>query len=86
MGYRNGKYVHPAYTYEEVTTYLTQYKAAQMALVNGQVKEYTIGSRSVTMMDLEEITKMIDYFSGIKEKYENNSRPARSVAVVFRDV
>ena len=28
---------------------------------------------------------MIDKFAGIKEKYETNTRPARSVAVVFRD-
>ncbi len=86
MGYRNGVYTHAAYTYEEVCTYLTDYKAALTALVNGQVKEYTIGTRSVTMMDLDEIKKMIDYFAGIKEKYENSSRPSRSVAVVFRDV
>ena len=86
MGYRNGVYTHAAYTYEEVCTYLTEYKAALTALVGGQVKEYTIGSRSVTMMDLDEIKKMIDYFAGIKEKYENSSRPSRSVAVVFRDV
>ena len=35
---------------------------------------------------MDEIKKMIDYFAGIKEKYENSSRPSRSVAVVFRDV
>ena len=86
MGYRDGKYTHAADSYQEVCTYLTEYKAALTALVSGQVKAYKIGTREVTMMDLDEIKKMIDYFAGIKEKYENSSRPPRSVAVVFRDV
>lgn len=86
MAYRNGVYYHAAYSYEEVCTYLTEYKAALTALVSGQVKEYTIGSRSVTMMDLKDIEAMIDKFAAIKEKYENSSRPPRNVAVVFRDM
>lgn len=85
MAYRNGQYYHAAYTYEEVCNYLTEYKAALSALVNGQVKEYTIGSRSVTMIDIDDIESMIDKFAAIKEKYETNVRPPRSVAVVFRD-
>lgn len=86
MAYRNGVYYHAAYTYQEVCTYLDEYKAALSALVNGQVKEYTIGTRSVTMMDIGDIEAMIDKFAAIKEKYESNTRPPRSVAVVFRDV
>ena len=85
MAYRNGKYYNPAYTYGEACRYLEQYKTALTVLVDGQAKEYTIGSRSVTLLDLEDIERMIDKFAGIKEKYETNVRPARSVAVVFRD-
>ena len=85
MAYRNGQYYNAAYTYEETCTYLNEYKAALTALVDGQAKEYTIGSRSVTLLDLDDIEKMIDKFAAIKEKYETNVRPPRSVAVVFRD-
>lgn len=85
MAYRSGQYYNAAYTYEETCTYLEQYKAALTALVDGQVKEYMIGTRRVTMLDLDDIEKMIDKFAAIKEKYETNTRPPRSVAVVFRD-
>ena len=85
MAYRNGKYYHAAYSYEEAKTYLAKYKEALDALVSGQAKEYTIGSRSVTLLDVDDLTAMVDKFAGIVSKYEGNSRPARSVAVVFRD-
>lgn len=85
MAYRGGKYYNAAYSYEETCTYLTQYKEALTALVDGQVKEYEIGSRKVTLLELPEIEQMIDKFAAIKEKYETNVRPPRNVAVVFRD-
>ena len=85
MAYRNGRYYNPAYSYEETCLYLTQYKQALSALVDGQAKSYKIGSREVTLLDVADIEAMIDKFAGIKEKYETNTRPARSVAVVFRD-
>ena len=85
MAYKNGKYYNAAYTYDEAKMYLKQYKDALTALVDGQAKEYTIGSRSVTLLDLADIERMIDKFSGICEKYETDARPPRSVAVVFRD-
>lgn len=86
MGYRNGRYYNAAYTYEETCTYLDQYKEALSALVNGQVKEYMIGTRRVTMIDIGDIEAMIGKFAAIKEKYETSTRPPRNVAVVFRDV
>lgn len=85
MAYKNGSYYNAAYSYDEARTYLAQYKAALTALVDGQAKEYTIGSRSVTLLDLDDIERMIDKFAGICERYESNTRPPRSVAVVFRD-
>ncbi len=85
MAYRSGQYYNAAYTYEEAKLYLTQYKEALTALVDGQAKEYTIGSRSVTFLDLDDIERMVDKFAAIVEKYENGSRPPRNVAVVFRD-
>lgn len=85
MAYKAGKYYNAAYTYEEACLYLAQYKAALTALVDGQAKAYKIGSREVTLLDLSDIEAMIDKFAGIKEKYETNTRPPRSVAVVPRD-
>lgn len=85
MAYRSGNYYNAAYTYEECCRYLEQYKDALTALVDGQAKEYTIGSRSVTLLDLDDIEAMINKFAAIKERYETNTRPPRSVAVVFRD-
>ena len=85
MAYRGGKYYNAAYTYEETCTYLKQYKEALTALVDGQAQSYKIGSREVTLLNLEEIEAMIDKFAAIKEKYETNVRPPRNVAVVFRD-
>ena len=85
MAYKNGQYYNAAYSYSEAKEYLTQYKEALTALVDGQAKEYTIGSRSVTLLDLEDIERMIDKFAAICEKYETTTRPPRNVAVVFRD-
>ena len=85
MAYKNGRYYNAAYTYEEAKTYLSQYKEALSALVDGQAKAYRIGSREVTLLDVEDIEKMVDKFAAICEKYETNTRPPRSVAVVFRD-
>lgn len=86
MAYRNGVYTNTAYSHEDAKRYLAMYKEALTALVDGQAKEYTIGSRSVTLLDLDDIERMIDKFAAICEKYETNSRPARNVAVVFRDM
>ena len=85
MAYRNGKWYDPAYPYEEVCRYLELYKKAKEDIVNGQVREYGIGTRYAKMLSLEEIEAEIRKFAAIKEKYETNTRPARSVAVVFRD-
>jgi len=85
MAYRNGQYYNAAYSYEEAKLYLTQYKEALSALVDGQAKHYKIGSREVTLLDVDDIEKMIDKFAAIVEKYESGARPSRSVAVVFRD-
>lgn len=85
MAYRSGKYYNAAYSYQEAKDYLAKYKEALDALVSGQVKEYTIGSRSVTLLDVDDLTAMVDKFAAIVSKYEGNSRPPRSVAVVFRD-
>lgn len=79
MGYRS------AYKYAEAKEYLALYKDAERSLITGQVKGYKIGTREVTLLDLEEIEREIQKFSNIIESYEQNKRTARNVAVVFRD-
>ena len=61
-----------------------QMESLRSALINDITYCYATTGRYP--MDLDEIKKMIDYFAAIKDKYENNTRPPRSVAVVFRDV
>lgn len=85
MAYRKGQYKNAAYSYEEACKYLTMYKDALTALVDGQVQAYKIGSREVTLLNCDYLERMINKFAAIKEKYENAERPARNVAVVFRD-
>lgn len=79
MGYRT------AYKYTEAKEYLALYKDAERSLVTGQVKGYKIGTREVTLLDLDEIEKAIQKFANIVESYEQNKRTTRNVAVVFRD-
>ena len=85
MPYKNGKYYNAAYTYEEAKEYLRLNKEALRALMDGQAKEYTIGSRSVTFLDVEDIERQVAKFTKIVDGYENNTRPTRNVSVVFYD-
>lgn len=85
MPYKNGKYYNAAYTYEEAKEYLRLNKEALRALVNGQAKEYTIGSRSVTLLDVDDLEKQVAKFTKIVDSYEHNTRPTRNVSVVFHD-
>ena len=86
MSYVNGRYTNAAYSYEETCTYLAKYKEALDALVDGQVQEYTIGSRSVTLLNVSELEAMVAKFAAIKAKYEAAKRPTRNVAIVPRDM
>ena len=56
-----------------------------VAYTYAEAKEYTIGSRSVTLLDLEDIERMIAKFAKIVNDYELNTRPTRNAAIVFRD-
>lgn len=48
------------WTKEELNTQITAYKEA--LLICSQGKSYTIGSRSLTRSDMQEIKSMLDYF------------------------
>lgn len=85
MPYKNGRYYNAAYSYDEAKEYLKLNKDALKALIDGQAKEYTIGSRSVTLLDIDDLEKQIAKFSKIVNDYEANTRPTRNAAIVFRD-
>lgn len=54
------------YTLEEAQAALVVWKAALTALASSQ--SYTIGTRSLTRVDLAEAREMVGYFSGLVKK------------------
>lgn len=50
----------PRYTLEVATTHLNAWLNAELALSSGQ--SYTIGSRSLTRVDLDDVMKQISYW------------------------
>lgn len=85
MPYVSGKYVNYAFSYQECKEMVELCKRAMIDLVSGQAQEYTIGSRSVKFFSLRQAQDMLNFFSGELRKYELDTRPPRSVAVVPRD-
>lgn len=74
------------YTLEEAREMLALWKAAERALASGQVKEYTIGTRTLKMIDMKEIEAQIVKYANIVSAYENDKRTSRTVRVVYRDL
>ena len=67
---------------------LDQIKAAYYALLSGQVQSYTIGSRSLTRLNLkdlrEEMRTLENEIDGLEEQLRGGKR-RKAVAVVPRD-
>lgn len=67
---------------------LTELRAAYIALVNGQVASYTIGSRNLTRFDLtklkDEIKEMEKECDNL-ESQENGGSRRKAVGVIPRD-
>ena len=64
---------------------LELWKECEKALASGQAKMYKIGSREFTAFDLEEVHRMIGYFSDIIESINGETRTTRVARVVPRD-
>ena len=75
-----------AFSYSEVCMHLDAWKKCLYTLAEGQAKAYKIGTREFTAFDIDEVRKMVDYFSDLKDAYENNKRTNRGMRVVPRDV
>lgn len=75
-----------AYTLTEARNMLSLWKDCEIALVTGQVKSYKIGSRELTMIDLEEIRDQIRYFMAEINALQGAVRSKRVATVVPRDL
>lgn len=75
-----------SYTLVEARNMLALYKEAEQELVSGQVKSYKIGSRELTLLDLNDIIKQIERFSNIIDALTGQARTSRVTRVVPRDL
>lgn len=74
------------WTLQEARETLTLWKTAYKNLAAGQVKEYQIGSRKLTYLDLEEIEKQINKFAEILAVLEGRRNTKNVRTVVPRDM
>jgi len=78
--------VHTAYTLQESREMLGLWKDCERALASGQAKEYRVGTRWYTALDLREVAMMIERFANIVEALSGQTRTTRVVRVVPRDL
>ncbi len=77
--------VTDVWTLAEAKEMLAAWKAAAKALASGTVKEYTIGTRKLTMLDMNTIHAQINYFSDTLDVLQGKANTRRVRTVVFRD-
>jgi hypothetical protein len=75
-----------AYTIEEAREMLALWKECEKALASGQAKEYRIGTREYTAIDLPHIAARINYFSNVIDALSGAVRTKRVIRVVPRDL
>lgn len=78
--------VSTGYTLAEAREMLSLWKACEKALAEGQAKEYRVGTREYTALDLPEIAKRIEYFSNLIESLSGETRTTKVVRIVPRDL
>ena len=74
------------YTLAEAKEMLKVWKDCEMALASGQAKEYQIGTRSFTSVDLPDIVARVNYFANKVDQLSGNSRTTRVTRIVPRDL
>jgi phage FluMu protein gp41 len=75
-----------AYTLIEASEMLELWKACERALASGQAKEYRVGTREFTAVDLPDIAARINYFGNVVEALSGTVRTRRVLRVVPRDL
>ncbi len=78
--------VTTAYTLTEARRMLKIWKDCEEALATGRVKQYTIGTRTLTMIDMEDIQKQIERYANIIEALSGSVRTTKVVRAVPRDL
>lgn len=73
------------FTLVEARTQLELWKECAQEIASGQAKHYRVGTREYTALDLDDVYKMIKYFSGLVDKLSGAARAARVQVVVPRD-
>lgn len=78
--------VRTQYTLTEAREMLKLWKACEKALAEGQVKEYRIGTREYTALNLPEITARITHFANVVDSKTGAVRTSGVARVVPRDL
>lgn len=78
--------VSTAYTLEEAREMLQMWKDCEKALASGTVKSYRIGTRELTMLDIDEITRQINRYSNMVDALSGKVSTSRVRCVVPRDL
>lgn len=78
--------VKTSYTLSEAQEMLTLWKACEKALASGQAKEYRVGTREFTALDLPEVAARITFFGDVIESLSGQTRSTRVVRIVPRDL
>lgn len=75
-----------AYTLSEARELLSLWKDCEKSLVSGQVQSYRVGTRELTMLDMDEIRAAIERLSNIIDALSGGVRSRRVACVVPRDL
>lgn len=75
-----------AYSLKEAQEMLSLWKECEFTLASGQAKEYRIGTREFTAVDLPDIAARINYFGNVVEALSGKARTTRVTRVVPRDL
>lgn len=75
-----------AYELQEAREMLTLCKTAMNELVTGQAKSYRIGTREYTAFDIDELLRLIRYYSDLVDSLQGSARSNSVARVVFRDL
>ena len=74
------------YSLDEARALLEMYKACELAIVGGTAKEYRIGSRAYTALNLDEIRKRINELAALVDALRTGRRRPQAARVVPRDM
>lgn len=75
-----------AYELVEAREMLALCKTAIKELVTGQAQSYRIGTREFTALDIDELRRLIRYYSDLVESLSGQTRATKVARIVPRDL